>query len=217
MVRMDLLAAAVRNNVAWCDVVTPGVLAATGVWTTVGGPAPLFPDAVTLQQGVSAGDVARLVDDRPTCSVKDSYADVDLTPYGFEVLFAARWLAMPPPTGGADDWSQVEDEGGLASWCAAAGVPVLPVAVLRDAAVRVCARRRDGVITGGAIVNSSDDVVGVSNVFGEDARPTVASMASSHFPQLPVVGYEHGADLDAALAAGFAALGPLRVWIRSHP
>ena len=33
-------------------------------------------------------------------------------------------------------------------------------------------------------------------------------------PGLPVVGYEHGADLAAAQQAGCQVLGPLRVWAR---
>jgi len=52
----------------------------------------------------------------------------------------------------------------------------------------------------------------------EDARLVwgeVAAVVGQLFPSLPVVGYEHGADLDAALAAGFTNLGPLRVWLRS--
>ena len=38
-------------------------------------------------------------------------------------------------------------------------------------------------------------------------------MAGQVFPGLPQVGYESGADLAAAQAAGFAAIGPLRVWV----
>jgi len=31
---------------------------------------------------------------------------------------------------------------------------------------------------------------------------------------LPITGYEHGDDLDAALRNGYTALGPLRVWLK---
>ncbi|GCD38985.1 hypothetical protein OEIGOIKO_06805 [Streptomyces chrestomyceticus JCM 4735] len=38
---------------------------------------------------------------------------------------------------------------------------------------------------------------------------------SARWPGLPVVGYESGADLEAATANGFRAVGPLCVWWRA--
>jgi hypothetical protein len=62
-------------------------------------------------------------------------------------------------------------------------------------------------------------VVGVSNVLAGSADlVTVWSdlivVAARTYPGLDLVGYELGADLQAALAAGFAGIGPLRVWMR---
>ena len=58
-------------------------------------------------------------------------------------------------------------------------------------------------------------VVGVSNVFGdESAWAGCLLVAASHFPGMPLVGYEHGDDLAAARRHGFEPAGPLRVWIR---
>jgi hypothetical protein len=62
-------------------------------------------------------------------------------------------------------------------------------------------------------------VVGVSNVLAGSADlVTVWSdlivVAARTYPGLDLVGYELGADLQAALAAGFAGIGPLRVWTR---
>lgn len=37
---------------------------------------------------------------------------------------------------------------------------------------------------------------------------------SAGFPGMPIVGYERGADLSLAKAAGFVAIGPLRLWCR---
>jgi hypothetical protein len=39
-------------------------------------------------------------------------------------------------------------------------------------------------------------------------------IAAQTYPGLDLVGYELGADLQAALAVGFAGIGPLRVWMR---
>ena len=57
-------------------------------------------------------------------------------------------------------------------------------------------------------------VVDLSNVHGEalDWSELVATVARA-FPDRPLVGYERGDDLSAALDSGFAAVGPLRVWV----
>ncbi len=221
---MSLLVDAVRNNAAWCALVsgsgsTEG--AVRGVWCTAGDPWPLFPDAVTLRPAVLASDVSELLADRPRCSVKDSFADLDLAPHDFRPLFEARWIGRrQPDAGGAGSWTVVCDERGLQAWCAAADLPrALPTHLLDDRSVTILAASRRGRLVGGAVLNRSWDVVGLSNVFAVDGNPTpiwagVAAAAEHFAPRLPIVGYEHGADLDAALSAGFADLGPLRVWIR---
>lgn len=51
---------------------------------------------------------------------------------------------------------------------------------------------------------------GLSNFTGDDWSGAVAAVSAA-FPGLPVVGYEHGDALSAALAWGAEPLGPLRV------
>ena len=65
----------------------------------------------------------------------------------------------------------------------------------------------------------SGPVVGVSNLFSVDddldrAWSGCLAAVGRLWPGLPVVGYEHGADLTAALRHGFTAAGALRVWWR---
>jgi hypothetical protein len=184
----------------------------------------LFPNAVTLRSGVNAAGLGSALADRARCSVKDSFADVDLKPYGFGELFTASWIArMPAPAPGDDDstgWSCLTDPAALESWCAAAQLPeVLPTRLLQDVTVRVLARRVDGVIMAGAIANRSDTVVGLSNVFTvDDHEPwhQIVGAVSHHFPKLPIVGYERGDGLAAAIRTGFDDVGPLRVWLREN-
>ena len=76
---MDLLAAAVRENAAWCELVCPlhGVPGEThdGVWVS-GRRTPMFyPDAVTVAPGCAAEAVLSRIDTGDGCSVKDSYAE----------------------------------------------------------------------------------------------------------------------------------------------
>ena len=41
-------------------------------------------------------------------------------------------------------------------------------------------------------------------------------LASRTFPRLPLVGYESGSELAAALDAGFEIGDPLRIWVRAR-
>jgi hypothetical protein len=83
--------------------------------------------------------------------------------------------------------------------------------------VVIAALMHDRIIAG-AIANRTDDVVGLSNVFapeGAAARfwPGCIGTAIDAFAGLPLVGYESGGELAIALALGFEAVGPLRVWV----
>jgi hypothetical protein len=74
--------AAAQNNARWCDLVCrshdlPTVMSEQ-LWIAPRGSPRLYPDAVTLAPGMAADVVLRDIDTRPGCSVKDSFADVDL-------------------------------------------------------------------------------------------------------------------------------------------
>lgn len=71
------------------------------------------------------------------------------------------------------------------------------------------------VPVGGAVLNHGADLVGLSNVFGTAAVWSgLVAEAAALFPGVPLVGYERDLDLEAARAAGFEPIGPLRVWMR---
>lgn len=73
-------------------------------------------------------------------------------------------------------------------------------------------------MAGGASANRSESVVGLSNLFAvtEVDRVWAGAIAtiSARFPGLPLVGYEHGSDLEVARRAGFRSVGRLRVWLK---
>ncbi|MFD5412903.1 hypothetical protein [Streptomyces nojiriensis] len=221
-----LVRRAAVNNAVWCGAVCRAheVVAryeGAGLWASASRTPPLYPDAVTLEPGAAARDVVRAVDiDSPGCSVKDSFADLDLAGDGFEVLFEAQWIHRPAgaplPASEADAaglvWSEVSGAGELAGWEAASG-GVFPSVLLGADGVVFLAGRAGGRIVAGGVASTGGGVVGVSNVFGA-AWAGVLGAAAVRWPALDVVGYEHGEDLEAAVRAGFAPIGPLRVWLR---
>ena len=219
---------AARNNAEWCDIVcrSHGVDTRWGrnVWVARRRSPPLYPDAVTVSADARADGVLRLADSAAGCSVKDSFASLDLSTAGFRVLFEAEWIRCPspPPNAPADglDWHVVRTADGLRAWGAAhGGGQVFRPDLLDHPTVTVLAAFDGATIVGAAIANRSDDVVGLSNVFtaGVEVGPIwtgAVAAASARFPGLTLVGYESGADLDAAREHGFVTTGPLRVWLR---
>ncbi|WP_405437216.1 hypothetical protein OG373_08690 [Streptomyces avidinii] len=228
--RTTLLRRAALNNAAWCD----AVCRAHGLsprydgeqlWFSARRTPPMYPDAVTLEPAVPAGSVVRGVDAvSPGCSVKDSFADLDLAGAGFEVLFEAQWIhrpagaPLPEPEATGPEWSEVSGAEELAAWEAAFGGgesvdgdgPFRP-ALLGEGIVFL-AGRAGGRIVAGAVASTGGGVVGVSNLFGA-AWAGVLGAVRARWPELDVVGYEHGEDLEAAVRAGFTPIGPLRVWL----
>ncbi len=240
------LIAAVQNNAAWVAAMH-AVHGHTGewgadLWLTRAAGLPLYPNAVTLTpDGLLAQTVklrALVAAGLPAgWSIKDSYANLDLKPLGFEPLFEAQWYARPPEGGnGAAGvrWSKVSDPAGLAAWeqawrsragNAMAVAPLFTPALLADPNLTFLAGRTgeaaDAPIVAGLIAHHTgageSEVVGLGNIFlpeegGEALRPGALAAAEAAYPGLPLVGYDHGAELEAMWAQGFVVLGPLRIW-----
>ena len=65
----------------------------------------------------------------------------------------------------------------------------------------------------GVIANRSDDCVGMSNVFGDQAMADAAILCARSTPGLPLTGYAWGDELIEAVNLGFETCGRLRVWV----
>ncbi|WP_416069284.1 hypothetical protein [Streptomyces buecherae] len=190
-----------------------------------------YPDAVTLAPGADRGALVSRIDTAaPGATVKDSFADLDLTEAGFHVLFDAQWLHRPAggPARAPDlPWEVVSHPAALRAWALAwdggdGNADLFRPELLDDPATFVLAGQSpDGRVLAGAVASRSDQVVGVSNVFGLDGGPDAAwpgalDAVRELFPTLPVVGYEQDEDLTVAVRHGFEPVGPLRIWLHSQ-
>jgi hypothetical protein len=175
----------------------------------------------------SVAELLARIDTSRGCSVKDSFASLDLTAQGFRVLFEAEWIVRASTatrsTVAGPRWEQVRDADGLAAWEQAWRSDDGPCGLFRaelldNDDVAVLAARTEDSIVAGAVLNRGAEVVGLSNFFTE---PRIASsswagclaLAEIVYPGRALVGYESGNQLDAARAWGFATAGPLRVWL----
>lgn len=228
----DLVRTAARNNAEWCDrVCRLHGQAGTyhdGGWTVPERSPPLYPDAVTIDPAASIDAILAAIDTSPGCSLKDSFACLDLASEGFHVLFEAQWIwretnAPSPEAPSGMRWERVRDPAVLGRWERAWNQDDIPPwlfhpSLLEEDAVIVMAGYRDEAIVAGAIANRSATVAGVTNVFstvGDLDAAWCGSLAAlaALVGDLPLVGYEREDDLEAAGRYGFAPLGPLRVWI----
>jgi hypothetical protein len=236
----DRVIRAARNNAKWCDAVcrshgNPGEFH-DDMWLNRHPVPRFYPNAGTLAEPSEhqLDLIGELMSARLPrgWAIKDSFYMLDLASRGFQRLFAAEWIYLPSSkvkqlaaAEKAMRWEVVRSDRALTEWESAfsrsAGddcedkifVPPL----LEDKEIAVVAGHRDGDIVAGAIGNRSDGVVGWSNVFAPKAEMLVRAAESIAtiariFPELPIVGYEHGDDLRNAHALTFESIGPLRVW-----
>jgi len=180
-------------------------------------PVPRFyPNAVTL-----AHDEAALAEQRGTIdilaksnlpgrwSVKDSFAKLDLARQGFDVLLEASWIRSVMPAAGPSSDIVWERE--------MQGRALLP---FDDPHFALFTGRRGFAVVAGGMLYRAEGVVGLSNVVADVADAvavwrSLILLAAQTFPRLPLVGYESGGELQAALDAGFEIGDPLRVWVRA--
>ncbi|GAA2305079.1 hypothetical protein OKJ48_36545 [Streptomyces kunmingensis] len=230
----DAVRAAAYNNARWCAAMSRshGVEGEFGpqAWTAPRRTPLYYPDAVTLTPHADASAlIARIDTTAPGATVKDSFADLDLTRHGFTVLFDAQWIHRPagPPTREPESaWDAMRDPAALRTWalaCCAGDEDdahlFRPGLLAEPEVLLVAGRDARGSVVAGAVASPGDGVIGISNVFAKSgdltaAWPVVLDAAHALFPDVPLVGYEHGDALTAACAQGFTPIGPLRVWLR---
>ena len=123
-------------------------------------------------------------------------------------------------------WDVVTDAVGFTAWERAwqrsnGRVGVLRPERLGRADTTFVAVKEAGRIVAGAIFNQSTDAVGIFNFFVTAGSPLLhwqgcVEVAGALFPGTLPVSYSHGPPLRIALATGFKAIGPLRVWVRDN-
>ena len=214
---------AVRNNAEWCDLVCRAHGIATrfdpDAWIAIGRTPMFYPDAVTLAP--TPDDLLQRIDAGPGCSVKDSFAALDLGAVGFNLLFEAQWIHRAAGAFAATGAERVTSAAMLAAWAHAWGeagaAGLFRPALLQAQDHAVIAAMRDGAIVGGCIATRSDGVLGISNLFAPAAddgsvRAACLDAAMRFAPAVPLVAYEHGVSLAHMQQLGFHEIGALRIW-----
>jgi hypothetical protein len=235
---VTLLEQAARDNAEWCEAVTRshGIRSrfTADAWVAASRTPRSYPDAVTLRHSANRS-LLREIDASDGCSVKDSFAALDLRADGFDVLLEARWIFRAPADEGTENavqraaadgdtlsWS-VLDPRDLGAWAALHDDErVFRPSLLTEPGIVLLRADAGGRLTAAAALSHTGAVVGISNVvslpgarrFAHTLWPGITDQVSRLFPGLAMVGYESGADLMAPLDAGFTEVGDLRIWSR---
>lgn len=220
------LRSAVDASVGWyddlCALHGVGSVLTDGLWSALDTPPPLHSDAVVVEPAVTADQVLARLDGRAHCGAKDSFATMDLSGAGLNLLFSATWIyrdSVRPERGVPAGWTPVTNANELNAWTGNhdTGDVLLPP-LLHRAHFRILAKHVDDRIVAGSVARLGSGIVDLSNVYAVGGYPLdwaeLAEVIGGYFPGRPLVGYERGDALAAARAGGFVPTGDLRVWLR---
>lgn len=217
---------AVLNNILWCGIVCNlhGLTQASSehVWGLLSKAPEFYPDIITSSRHATSEEIMDFIGKREVFSIKDSFANLDMVPFGFEILFEAKWIYHAPVTDVGfvqEEWSVVTKEKDLTRWALANGLQkVIKSDLLTHKDVKIYMHEKNGELSG-FITNLSANAVGISNVFSNSQKNVwsdIVKIVSTYCPGIPMVGYESGDSLTSALLSEWTSLGPLRVWIKSN-
>jgi hypothetical protein len=191
------------------------------------GPPPYYSNLTVLVPGCSTQVTSHLRhlarEFSGSIGLKDSFCDLELRTYGFDVLFDASWIwhANAASTV-ATDWIVVRSSRDLEKWEEAwklSGSPT-EVRMFRDAMLQrpeifFLGKSNGESFEAGCIANVSSGCIGISNVFsisgGSDTFQEATDSVASISRGFPIVGYMSSGGLDVARRAGYEATGDLRI------
>ncbi|PKR85265.1 hypothetical protein [Heyndrickxia camelliae] len=223
-----LLNKAVLNNIAWCRLVchTHGIdcVWRGNLWGMHKEAPSFYPEVITANMDTTMAELEYFIKNGNVRSVKDSYANLNLSPLGFKKFFDAEWIFHPPVTGmdaPQTNWRAITSQQDLVEWTSQSGLAdVIKPDLLENESIKIYSIVGDEGISG-FIINLDEGIVGVSNVFSirkydENLWSEIPRVVSTEYPGMFIVGYEHGEDLHFALKNSWESLGSLRVWGRSE-
>lgn len=197
---------------------------------------PLYSNLATRSEDWQPDEIFQQIDELAKeenwddWSIKDSFQCLDLVKFGFEKLFDAQWIYLGSDdfynanTSDHIDFKIVESEADLQLWIEVWGEGVeLGNQIYNKALVE----NPDVVFVVGyvdeepqhvALLNKSEDVIGVSNFFvpekTEAAWSSLVGFIQTKFGSIDIVGYEDAETVSKIKSIGFETVGDLTVWLK---
>jgi hypothetical protein len=167
-------------------------------------------------------------EDWDSWSVKDSFCDLDLAPYGFETLFDAQWLYLqasdfvPAFDKPALVFRQVRTKEELDLWNKvwAENEALYQKNMLDDPSLTFVIGHENDTPTHAALLNRSDDVLGISNFFPEEDVAgrwgDLIAYIQEVWGPIDIVGYERKDTIAQLAPLHILPVGDLRIWIKRY-
>jgi hypothetical protein len=197
---------------------------------------PLYSNLVTRTASWTPDEEFKTIDQNCSVqgwkewSIKDSFQCLDLTGFGFEKLFDSKWLYLEatnfvkPDLPLSIDFRVANNNSDLLSWIETWGEGLeLGKQIYNEKLLT----NPDIIFVTGyvnekpkyvALLNKSDDVVGISNFFvPENTREIWTELISwvhGEFGKVDIVGYEDTDMLSKIASLGVEEVGDLTVWIK---
>jgi hypothetical protein len=232
-----LLEQAALNNAELCELIcsSNGIRGSfhEDYWFSKHNVSNYYPDFVTLKKDIDQQKLNLKLSSysQPRIwTLKDSFNMLDLLSLNFKVLFDANWITLSRTSSSINStdavWRQIETEESLIDWEKAWRHNWRPLqtvlfrsTLLQKSSIAFYAAYKKDEIVAGFIVNQSNGVVGLSNIFTPSTNVQnywneAVNIIQKSYPKIPIVGYERGDELVTALTCGFEVIGQLRVWIK---
>ncbi|HLO98382.1 MAG TPA: hypothetical protein VK171_07300 [Fimbriimonas sp.] len=192
-----------------------------GVFRVLGTPPPYFSVLTTLEPGWGV----YVMNLRPA-GFKDAFHEIEAADHGYNLLFTSSWIWLESPqvTEPQLTWKEATNYTEQAEWQdrwwgvhATERTTIYPASMVENSDFRFLTAFDHDQPLGCAMLNRSDSVIGISNLFafqGSDLSlwRDIAGVAARRFPGMPLCGYERDDSLGNARSSGFEAIGQLRVW-----
>lgn len=197
---------------------------------------PLYSNLATRSEDWQPDDVFQQIDKLAKeeswddWSIKDSFQCLDLTKFGFEKLFDAQWIYLESghfsaaETSDPVDFKVVKSEDDLQLWIEVwgegveLGNQIYNKALVENSDVLFIVGYVENKPKHVALLNKSEDVIGVSNFFvpekTEAAWSSLVSFIQNHFGTKDIVGYEDAETVSKIKSVGFEPVGDLTVWLK---
>jgi len=212
----------------------------SGLWCNTNQVPLFYPNIITLDQKIGEAqkdiiDTITRINPKDNWAIKDSYAKLELEEDGFFELFESQWfyrspeLDLPKISAEKRQIVKIETETDLLLWEKAwskhqpitpVEASIFPKSLLSKPDVVILASIQGDEFISGLIANKTDDVIGISNLFGlslfehEKMVPLLGVIWES-LGRKSFVGYESSEDIERAVEWGFEAIGALKVWMKS--
>lgn len=211
------------------------------IWYCLQETPPLHSNLVTRIASLKPDEIFQKINDTfqkeswDRWSIKDSFNDLDIHEYGFEVLFGAQWMYLdakkftPIPDDLDLTYTVAKSTDELAKWRSAWEKVngELSAQIYIDSVVEnkklffVMGENKEGEVISLCLLNKTDDVIGISNFCSPEADvvlfwSSMIEFIQTTFGPIDIVGYERKVLLERLGALGIETVGNLRIWVKGH-